>query len=322
MKQEEYVWDYTNSYEYMQRAAKGTFPPLIITCAITGGVQGKEANANLPEEPEEQADQTYEAYKAGATMVHIHARDPEKLYAATGNPEVFHKVFKLIRERCPDIIINASTGGGLGMTDDEKMACLEARPEVASLNLAPEIYKFKFKAREAPLKHPKPAEVADGVVHVTFDSIAMYAERMKSKGIRPELEFYNPSNFYVMQDLIQRGLIEPVYLTQFVMGSQAASFPTLENAMNMIKELPPQSLFTMIGTGGFQIPMNVLGILLGGHVRVGMEDNVYYKRGRLLENNAEAVARIVRIAEELNRPIATPAQAREMMGLSQTPTTY
>ena len=208
------------------------------------------------------------------------------------------------------------------MSDEEKMACLEAGPEVASLNLAPEIYKFKFKAREAPLKHPKPAEVADGVVHVTFDSIARFAERMKNKGIKPELEFYNPSNFYVMQDLIQRGLIEPVYLTQFVMGSQAASFPTLQNALNMIRELPPQSLFTMIGTGGFQLPMNMLGILLGGHVRVGMEDNVYYKRGQLLQNSAEAVARIVRIAGELNRPIATPSQAREMMGLSPTPSVY
>lgn len=322
MKKEEYVWNYTNSYEYMQRAAKGTFPPLILTCAITGGIQGKEANPNLPEEPEEQADQAFEAYKAGASMVHIHARNPEKLYAATGNPEVFHKVFKLIRERCPDIIINASTGGGLGMTDDEKMACLEAGPEVASLNLTPEIYKFKFKAREAPLKHPKPAEVADGLVHVTFESIAMYAERMKNKGIKPELEIYNPSNFYVMLDLIHRGLIEPVYLTQFVMGSQAASFPTPGNVINLIRDLPPQSLFTMIGTGGYQLPMNIMGILLGGHVRVGMEDNVYYKRGQLLQSNAEAVKRIVRIAEELNRPIATPDQAREMMGISQTPSTY
>ncbi len=322
MKVEEYVWDYTNSYEYVQRAAKGTFPPLIITCAITGGIQGKEANINLPEEPEEQADQTYEAYKAGATMVHIHARNPNQLYDATGDPEVFHKVFKMIRERCPDIIINASTGGGLGMTDDEKMACLEAQPEVASLNLAPEIYKFKFKAREEPLKHPKPAGEAQGLVHVTFDSIAMYAERMKKKGIKPELEFYNSSNFFAMQDLIQRGLIEPVYLTQFVMGSQSACFPTPENMINLVRELPHQSLFTMIGTGGYQLPMNVMGILLGGHVRVGMEDNVYYKRGQLLKTNKEAVDRIVRIAEELNRPIATPAQAREMMGLSQTPTTY
>jgi 3-keto-5-aminohexanoate cleavage enzyme len=322
MKLEDYVWDYTNSYEYMQRAFKGTFPPLIITCAITGGIQGKEANPNLPEEPEEQADQTYEAYKAGATMVHIHARNPELLYEATGNPEVFYTIFKMIRERCPDIIINASTGGGLGMTDEEKMACLEAGPEVASLNLTPEIYKFKFKAREAPLKHPKPAEIANGLVHVTFDSIAMYAERMKNKGIKPELEFYNPSNFYIMSDLIQRELIEPTYLTQFVIGSQAASLPTIENAINMVRELPAQSLFTMIGTGGYQLPMNMVGILLGGHVRVGMEDNVYYKRGQLLKNNAEAVHRIIRIAEELNRPIATPAQAREMMGLSQTPTTY
>ena len=322
MKREEFVWDYTDSYEYMQRAAKNTFPPLIITAAITGGVQGKEANAKLPEEPEEQADQTYEAYKAGASMVHIHARNPEKLYEATGNPEIFHKIFKMIRERCPDIIINASTGGGLRMTDAEKMACLEAGPEVATLNLAPEMFKFNFKARETPLKHPKPAEVANGLVHVTFDSIAMYAECMKNKGIKPEMEFYNPSNFYAMMDLIQRGLIEPVYLTQFVMGSQSASIPTLENAINLVRELPLGSLFTMIGTGGYQLPMNMMGMLLGGHVRVGMEDNVYYKRGQLLNNSAEAVARIVRIANELNRPIATPAQAREMMGLSATPSVY
>jgi 3-keto-5-aminohexanoate cleavage enzyme len=166
------------------------------------------------------------------------------------------------------MIINASTGGGLGMDDEQKMACLDARPEVASLNLAPEIFKFRFKAREAPIKHPKPAEVADGVVHVTFDSIAMYAQRMIDRGVKPELEFYNPSNYFVMMDL------------------------------------------------------NTMGIILGGHVRVGMEDNVYYKRGQKLENNAEAVARVVRIAHELNREIATPAQARAMMGISLTPSSY
>ncbi|MCJ7625965.1 MAG: 3-keto-5-aminohexanoate cleavage protein, partial [Anaerolineaceae bacterium] len=254
MKPEDYMWDYSNSYEYVNRVARSAMPPLIITAAITGGVQGKEANINLPEEPEEQADQTYDAYKAGASMVHIHARDPEKLYNATGDPQVFGKINKLIRERCPDIIINASTGGGLGMTDEEKMACLDAGPEVASLNLAPEIFKFKFRAREAPIKHPKPAEVADGVVHVTFDSIAMYAQKMKDLGIKPELEFYNPSNFYVMQDLIERGLLETPYLTQFVFGSQAASLPTPAHLLTLVNDLPAQSLFTVIGTGAFQLP--------------------------------------------------------------------
>ena len=106
------------------------------------------------------------------------------------------------------------------------------------------------------------------------------------------------------------------------MGSQAASFPTPWNLLHMVDELPPQSLFTTLGTGAFQLPMNVMGILLGGHVRVGMEDNVYYSRGRKLKDNAEAVERIVRIAQELNREIATPAQAREMMGISPVPSTY
>jgi 3-keto-5-aminohexanoate cleavage enzyme len=318
----DYMWDYTNSWEYTRRAARSEFPPMIITVAITGGVQGKESNINLPETPEEQAEQTYEAYKAGASMVHVHARDPERMYACTGDTEVYYNIHKLIRERCPDIIINDTTGGGLDMTMEEKLGCLDARPEVATLNLSPEIFKFKMRAREAPIMHPRPASVEVGLVHATFDSIAAFTKAMNERGVKPELEFYNPSNFYVMEDLIDQGLIKPPYLTQFVMGSQAAAFPTPWNLLQMVGELPPQSLFTTIGVAGFQLPMNMMGIILGGHVRVGMEDNVYYSRGRRLKNNAEAVERIVRIANELNREIATPTQAREMMGLSQTPTSY
>jgi len=316
------TWDYTDSWEYVRRVARSEMPPLIITCAITGGVHGKEANVNLPETPEEQADQTYDAYVSGASMVHIHARNPERLYAPTGDTEVYYQIHKLIRDRCPDIIIADTTGGGLDMTMEEKMGCLDARPEVASLNTSPEIYKIRFKVREAPLPHPRPASVASGLVPQTFDTVATFAQEMKKRGVKPEMEIYNPGNYYVLQDLMAQELVEPPYLTQFVMGSQAASFPTPWNLLQLVSELPPQSLFTVLGTGAFQLPMNIMGILLGGHVRVGMEDNVYYSRGRKLKSNAEAVERIVRITHEMNREVATPAQAREMMGLSPTPSTY
>ena len=119
-----------------------------------------------------------------------------------------------------------------------------------------------------------------------------------------------------------RGLVDPPYDFQFVMGFQTSSFPTPANLLGLVNELPPQSIFSVIGVGYFQIPMNVMGIMLGGHVRVGMEDNLYYAKGQKLKSNAELVARIVRIAKEMNREIATPAQAREMLGISQEPTQY
>jgi 3-keto-5-aminohexanoate cleavage enzyme len=118
------------------------------------------------------------------------------------------------------------------------------------------------------------------------------------------------------------GLIEPPYDIQYVMGFQTSSYPTPANVLSLVNELPPQSIFFVIGVGHYQLSMNVMGILLGGHVRVGMEDNLYYARGRKLKNNAEAVARIARIAKEMNREVATPQQAREMLGISQEPSSY
>ena len=129
MKPEEYIWDYRNPYLWMDRVMRSAFPPMIITCAITGGVQGKESNEYLPESAEEQADAVYEAYKAGAVSVHMHARDPNNLALTTKNPEDYSRINKLIRERCPDIIINNTTGGGPWLSTEERMCCLFADPE-------------------------------------------------------------------------------------------------------------------------------------------------------------------------------------------------
>ena len=317
----DYTWDYRNVYEWMQRTRKG-FPPLIISAAITGGVEGKEAHENLPERPEEQAQQTFDAYEAGASAVHVHARNPEVWWMTSSNPEDYIKVNSMIRERCPKIIINNTTGGGPDQTTEQRMASIYANPELCSLNLGPFVLKVPLKERAEPLPHPRPAFVYDRIIPNSYADINLYAQTMKEKGIKPEMELYHPGQYWVFNDLVTGGLLEPPYYFQYVMGFQTSSFPTPANLLGLINELPPQSMFSPIGVGPFQLPMNTLSIMMGGHVRVGMEDNLYYKRGRKVKDNAEQVARIVRIAKELNRDIATPEQAREMLGISQTPSSY
>jgi 3-keto-5-aminohexanoate cleavage enzyme len=319
---ENYVWDYRNPYEWMQRVRSSSLPPMIVCCAITGGQHGKEANPNLPETAEEQAQQAYDAYNAGASMIHIHARNPDSNYLTTAEGSVYRNVNALVRQKCPDVIINNSTGGGPGLSLEQRMQSLEGDPEMASLNLGPFVLKLALRERRPPLPHPRPEMAIDACLPTGYGDVARFATRMREKGIKPELEVYHPGMYWVMQDLISQNLIQPPYLVQFVMGFQTSSYPTPKNVMSMIDELPANSLFEVIGTGPFQLPMTALGIIMGGHVRVGMEDNVMYARGRPLKSNAEAVERVVRIAREFNREIATPKQAREMLGLSATPSQY
>lgn len=318
-----YLWDFHNPYEWLKRARKSEFPPLIICAAITGGVQGKEANPNLPETPEEQVEQTRAAYQAGASMVHLHVRDPQKWWDGSGEVEQYYKVNRLIRQACPDIIINNTTGGSPGMTTEQRLACLGARPEVATLNMGPDMSMFTFKERKAPLPHPRAAWDFDGALPVTYGEIRQFARAMQERHVKPELEVYQPGMLWPVFDLIEQGLIEPPYFIQFVMGYQTSPWATPRNFTNFMDNLPSETILEVSGVGPFQLPLTTLAIIAGAHmVRVGMEDNVYYKRGQLLDNNAQAVERVARLARELNREIATPAQAREMLGLSPTPSQY
>jgi 3-keto-5-aminohexanoate cleavage enzyme len=317
------TWDYHDPYEWLQRVKTSTLPPLAICCAISGGVQGKETNPNLPETPEEQVEQTRQAYQAGASMVHIHARNPEKWWDGSGDVEKYYHVNAMIRRACPEIVINNTTGGSLGMTFEQRLACLDANPEVATLNMGPDMSRFRLKERRAPLPHPRPTIEYDDVLPVTYGELAQFAQAMKERGIKPEMEIYQPGQFWGAVDLIDRELVAVPYLFQFVMGAQTAPWPTPANLLNMVEQLPAQSIYEVSGIGPFQLPMTTMAIVLGAQmVRVGMEDNVYYRQGRLLKSNVEAVERVVRIARELNREIATPAQTREMLGLGQTPSQY
>ncbi len=317
-----FIFDYRNPYEWAQRTAASSLPPLIICAAITGGVHGKEVNPNLPETPEEQVEQTYDCYRAGASMVHVHARDPENWGEGTGDPQAFYDINGMIREKCPDMILNLTTGGSYGQTFEERVRCLDAKPETASLNLGPEMYKVRFKERKAPLLHPRNEIYMNDCSHATYKEISTLAGMMKERGIRPEMELFHPGHYWVINDLISQRLVEKPYKIQFVLGSITASYATPWNVMNMIQEMPNDSIFSIAGLGPFQTSMATMAILLGGHVRVGMEDNVYYRKGELLRSNAQAVERVVRLAKDMNREIANPIQAREILGLSTTPTSY
>ena len=305
---------YTDSYAFMEKIRTG-MSPMIICVACNGGVQGKEANENIPETADEIAESVAAAHEAGAAMVHVHARDPKNLARGATDTETWREVLAKIRSKSPDIIINATTGGGPGMTMQERLSSLEAGPEVASLNLAPDMSKFRLKARLSPLPNPHPAMDIDECVPFTYGQINQFAAEMKRRGIKPELEYYHPGCAWVVRDLIENELLPKPYWIQTVMGYQTSSFPTVENVLQILKEFPEGAMWLCSAIGPFQLPLTTLATLMGGHVRVGLEDNVYYARGQKAKSNAQLVERAVRIAKELNRPIATSSQARAMLGL-------
>lgn len=314
-------FNYCSSREFMERIRCG-MPPVIICVACNGGIQGKEANEFIPETADEIAESVQAAYEAGAAMVHIHARDPQQLTQGARDTETWREVLKKVRQACPEIIINATTGAGPGMTMAERSACLAAGPEVASLNLAPDMSKFKLKERCAPLSFPRPALEIDECIPFTYGQIHEFAAEMKKHRVKPELELYHPGCAWVVDYLMEHDLLEKPYWVQTVMGYQTSSYPTVENTLQILKEFPDGALWLCSAIGAFQLPLTTLATLMGGHVRVGLEDNVYYSRGRKAKSNAELVERAVRIAHELNRPVATPAEARLMLALRSQPSQY
>lgn len=312
------TWRYADSFEYMERTRAG-LPPAMICVACNGGIQGKETHEQLPETPDEIADSVQKAYEAGASMVHVHARDSRDFTHGARRADEWYEVNRRIRARCPDIVINNTTGGDLQMSMEERLSCLDTGPEIASLNLTPDMSRFTMKARAAPLPHPRPETEVDICIPFTYGIVERFAAEMKKRGIKPEMETYHNGGAWVIRNLIGRGLVEPPYLVQTVMGAQTASYPTPENVIQLLKELPSQTVWLCSGIGPFQLPLTTFSLLMGGHARVGLEDNLYYGRGRKFVDNAESVRRVVRIAGELNRKVATPSETRELLGLPAKP---
>jgi len=277
---------------------------LIITVSPSSNFQGKEANPALPYSPQEIADTVHECWNEGAAIAHIHCRDANGV--PSNDPEVFREVDRLIRAKKCDIIIQHSTAPGMkpGTTIDDGMRSVEADPEMASLSMGVGVLLRKGETRiNCRPRH----------------WIEEQAKKMMEKGIKPELEVYNMVMMEDVYALVEKGLLQKPYWMSFIMGmhrlNQNAVRFRPQALMYQIEQMPPDSMFSMIGIGLDQLPATTLAILLGGHCRVGFEDNIHYKKGELAKNNAQLVARTVRIAKELGSTPATPDEARRMLGI-------
>jgi 3-keto-5-aminohexanoate cleavage enzyme len=275
---------------------------VIITVAQTGALVTKAQNPNLPEQPEEIAVSAYDCYNEGAAIAHIHARD--KNGVTTGSADVFRDIHERIRKRC-NIILQDSTGGGANLTVEQRTECLEAGPEMASLNMGTMLRTI--------------GAAAGTVFSNSRPDIEAFVTRMKKFGVRPEMEVYSLSMFREVNNLIEKGLVEKPYYVDLILGMayQGAleGNPLYLPVYLQFLPAPADTLFNILGVGAAQTPIATMGMILGGCVRVGMEDNLYYRKGEPAKSNAQLVARIVRIARELGKEPATPDEARQILGL-------
>lgn len=289
---------------------------LIITVAPTGGMASKSQNPNLPTQPEEIAESVYRCYQEGAAIAALHARRPDD--QATCNAAIYQDINDRIRAKC-DIIINNSTGGG------SSGDMLIARPDG--------LYESSFEERLKGCDAGAEMATFDGMTFVDVHGgkeilvvtppsrCETLVQKMVEKGIKPEWEVFSPT--HILQDvrrLIDKGYDKPPYYINMVLGAdkgfQGAMPYSPEILKAMVDALPPQSIWCVSAIGAAQLEATTQAMLLGGHVRVGLEDNHYYRKGELATNE-QLVARTVRIAKELGLEIATPDEARAMLGLKK-----
>ncbi len=287
---------------------------VIVTVAPTGGMFTRAHNPHIPTQPEDIADDVVRCRQAGASVAALHARRPDD--TATQDAAVYRRINRLIRERC-DIVLNNSTGGGghgdvIGQAAngyweflwEERLKGIEAGADMCSLDALTAI--ATVGGREL-------------LMHTSPEKCRELARRMQSRGVKPEWEIFSPT--HILQDaatLIAEGLDAPPHLFNLVLGLdrvfQGAMPYTPKILQQMVELLPPDALFCVSGIGEAQLPATVQALLLGGHVRVGLEDNLWYAPGEPA-TNLQLVERIVRIIRELGLEPATPAEARAMLGL-------
>lgn len=269
---------------------------LIITVAPTGAWPQKENNPNVPLQPKEIAEDVYECYKAGAAIAHIHVRDDNN--KASMDFEKFKETVTLIREKC-DIVINLTTSGGLGLTDEIRMKpFMELKPEMASYD----------------------AGTMNWLHTDIFENSPKFLEKlgktMQEYNVKPECEIFDAGMVYNTFYYLKKGVLEAPLHYQFVLGAPGGMTATVENLVYLKSLIPKDSTWSALGIGAGHLPIMFAAIAMGATgVRVGMEDNVYYSKGVLAESNAQFVERAKRIAIEAGREIATPDDARRILGL-------
>jgi len=263
---------------------------LIITVAPVGAETTREQQPNLPITAEEIAEEAARCEAAGASVIHLHVRKPDG--SPTQDKEVFAEAIEAIASRT-NLIIQVSTGGAVWMTADERLQSIYAHPAIEMATLTTGSVNF-----------------GDDVFLNTPAMIERFAKEMKELGIKPEIECFDAGAVTSGINLIRRGLIaEPAHF-DFVMGVPGGITATTRDLVYLVGLLPENCTWQVAGIGRFEIPLATVAIIMGGHVRVGFEDNIYISRGKLAKSNAELVEKVVRLANELGREVATPDEAR------------
>ena len=294
---------------------------VIITCAVTGSIHTPSMSEYLPITPDDIAADAVAAAEAGAAMLHLHARDP-KTGKPDQSPELFRQFMPRIKQQT-DAILNITTGGGLGMSLDARLAPTKAlRPEVCSMNMGSinfnisgagaKIDRWKFDWEKPYLEMTK-----DFILSNTFTQIERAMTECATQGTRFEFECYDIGHLYNLAHFADRRLIAPPFFVQGVFGILGGIGPDPENVMHMKSTADRlfgnDYLFSLLAAGKHQMRLTTLSAILGGSVRVGLEDSLYAGRGQMATSNAVQVAKIRRIVEELSLDIATPAEARAML---------
>jgi uncharacterized protein (DUF849 family) len=297
---------------------------VVITCAVTGSIHTPTMTPYLPITPDEIAQAAIGAAEAGAAIIHLHARDP-KDGRPTPDPEVFMQFLPRIKQSC-DAVLNITTGGGAGMTVAERLAgALRAKPEMATCNMGsmnfglyPMLGKYKeFKYDWEP-KHLENSR--DFIFRNTFKDIEHVMKDLgEGCGTRFEFECYDVGHLYTLAHFLERGIVKPPLFVQTIFGILGGIGADTENVAHMKriadKLFGDQYVWSVLAAGRHQMSFVTLAAIMGGNVRVGLEDSIYVGKGQLAKSNAEQVGRIRTILENLSLEIATPKEARAMLNL-------
>ncbi len=272
---------------------------LIITVGITGSRITRNQSPYIPILPEEIAQSGIDAWKAGASVLHLHVRDP-KTGVGTQDSSLFRQVVDRIRSET-DAVLCLTTSGipGRNLPDGDRLQPLDLRPELVS-----------FDAGSVNL--------GENVFLNPPEFLEKLARETLSRGIKPELEVFEVGMVYTCLKYLEEGLLRAPLHFQFVLGTRGGMPATFKSLLHLTEVIPPGSTWSVIGAGAGQLPMAMAGMIMGGHVRVGLEDNIYYTRGVLAKSNAQLVERVVRIAKEYGREIAAPDDSRRILNLSLT----
>jgi uncharacterized protein (DUF849 family) len=296
---------------------------VIISCAVTGSVHTPSLSKALPYTPEDIATQALAAAEAGAAILHLHARDPRD-GRPTGDPAVFARFLPLIHERC-DAIINLTTGGAIDMSPDERLAAaLQFRPEMCSLNMGSMNFAFhlmgaKITTWRFPWERQYILDSEGAIFRNTFKDIARVLSLMRDYGTRFEHECYDIGHLYNLAHFLDRGMVTPPLFIQSVFGILGGIGADTDSVLQMRRTADrlfgTDYVWSALAAGRHQMPIITQAALLGGHVRVGLEDSLFIGRGQLAESNAQQVIKIRRILAEFGLEAATPPEARDLLSL-------